>query len=87
MEHQLQIAPHHTTVASRGKKNGTLVTLSSGATSGVFLHYCCYHDSVTVLTANRWQRKALAAGTVHHTEGIIVCNLLPYTSCRIMPRS
>jgi hypothetical protein len=37
-----------------------------------------------VLPANRWRRKALAAGTLKHADGN---NLFPLASCRITSRS
>jgi hypothetical protein len=46
----------------RGNLNGAIETISSCATSGVILRYCSWQGSVTVLTANRWQKKALVAG-------------------------
>ena len=61
--------------------------MSIGATSGVFLRCSSWHDSVTVLTASRWQRKALAAGTKYRTEGNILCNYVTYPSCLITPHS
>jgi len=42
----------------------------SGATSGAFLPYCNWNGSVTVLTANRWQRNALAADSMYRTDRI-----------------
>ena len=59
----------------RVRKN--LETVACGATSGVFLRYCNWNGSVTVLTANRWQSKALAGGTLYHTDGVYQC----VTSC------
>ena len=62
--------PHITPPTHRGKLNGTLAKVACGATSGIFWRYCSWNGSMIVLTANRWQRKALAAGSVHHTCGI-----------------
>ena len=41
----------------------------------MFLRSCSWHESVIVLTANRWQREVLAADSVYHKDGIILCNL------------
>ena len=59
----------------RVRKN--LETVACGAKSGVFLRYCNWNGSVTVLTENRWQSKALAAGMLYLTDAIIQC----VTSC------
>ena len=59
---QLQVSPLYTT-HSLGKLNDALETVFFGAKSGVFLRYCSWNGSVTVLTANRWQRKLPTAGT------------------------
>ena len=69
----LQITPP----THRGKLNDTMETVACGATSGVFLRYCSWNGSVTVLPANRWQSKVLAAGIFSHTDGITQC----VTSC------
>ena len=60
--------------------------MTSGDTSGVFLRCCSWYDS-SVLTANRWQRKALPASVFYYPEGVNLCNLLRNTSCRITSRS
>ena len=57
----------------RVRKN--LETVACGAKSGVFLAQ--WNGSVTVLTANRWQSKALAGGTLYHSDGVNHC----VTSC------
>jgi len=51
--------------------NDTLETVACGATSGVFLRYYSWNGSVTVLTENGWQSKALAVDIFYHTDGII----------------
>jgi hypothetical protein len=73
MMHQLLLAQCHSTHSLRDKLKGTRETVSGGATSGVFLRYCGWHGLVTVLAANRWQRKALAAGTLPYTDGNSLC--------------
>jgi len=54
--------PHVTPPTHRGKLYGPLKRVAFGATSGVCVPYCVWNGSVTVLTAKRWQRKALLAG-------------------------
>jgi hypothetical protein len=61
VKHQLLMATYHSTHIPRDNLNGVRETRSRGATSGVLLLCCSWHGSVTVLTANRWQRMALAA--------------------------
>ena len=61
--------------------------MPSDATSDVFFRCCSWHDSVTVLTANRWQLNVLAASNLYHTDWILIGKLLHYTPYRITPRS
>jgi len=67
--------------------------MACDATSGVFVRCCRWHSSVTVHTANRWQRNALAVGTNYdpwwapwliRTE-LILCNHMPRPTRRITP--
>jgi len=59
---------HHPLTGS--KLNDTMEKVACGVTSGVFLRYCSWNDSVTVQTANGWQSKALAVGNFYHIDGI-----------------
>jgi hypothetical protein len=80
-KHQLQMAPNHTTHSTwkvewhrwTHRSSSLLERVTCGATSSVFWRYCSWNGSMIVLAANRWQSKALAAGSVHHTDGINHC--------------
>jgi len=52
----------HVTPSHRGKLNVPLKRVACGASSGVYVPYCVWNGSVTVLTAKIWQRIALVAG-------------------------
>ena len=67
--------------------NDALETVPCGGTSGVFLHYCSWHGSMTVCAychtdgrERRWVRVSCNVRTV------LLLHCLRHTSCRITPR-
>jgi len=63
----MQVAPHHSTHAPRGKFNGKLETFSTGATSGV------WRGSVAVLTEQQMTDKDASCAKLASYERNYIC--------------